>query len=163
MRALWWWLALPLLAQQAELSRIRTVYLLPMGQGLDQYLAGRLTSLGLFQVVADPKKADAVFTDRLGEAFEQRLDELFPAAPSAEESKTAGAKAPEGQTAPGAREGSIRPSTWGRGRGTIFLVDARSRAVLWSVYERPRDSSPEQVNRAAERIAARLKRDLKGK
>jgi len=162
MRALWWWLALPLLAQQAELSRVRTVYLLPMGHGLDQYLAGRLTTLGLFQVVADPKKADAVFTDRLGESFEQRLEELFPAAPAGE-SKAAESKGAEGQSAQGAREGAVRPSTWGRGRGTVFLVDARSRAVLWSVYERPRDSSPEQVHRAAERIAARLKRDLKGK
>ncbi|MGB9604423.1 MAG: hypothetical protein ACP5U2_04980 [Bryobacteraceae bacterium] len=158
-----WWLALPLFAAQfSDLSRIRTVYLLPMGQGLDQYLAGRLTRMGLFQVVTDPKKADAVFTDRLGEAFEQRMRELYPPesrqpAQGKTEEKTAE------QSNPPQREEGTRASTWGRGRGTIFLVDTRSRTVVWSVYERPRNSSPEEVERAARRIAERLMRDLKKK
>lgn len=67
----------------SELSQVRSVYLFPMANGLDQYLANRLTNMGIFQVVADPKKADAVFTDRLGAAFESRLDELYrePAPP----------------------------------------------------------------------------------
>ena len=38
-------------------------------RGLDQYLANRLTDDHIFQVVTDPKQADAVFTDRIGEAF----------------------------------------------------------------------------------------------
>lgn len=156
-----WWLVLPCLAaQHAELSRIQSVYLLPMGNGLDQYLAGRLTALGLFQVVVDPKKADAVFTDRLGEPFEQRMNELYPAPePPLEEKKQAAAES----TPAAPRQEAPRVSSWGRGRGTIFLVDTRTRAVIWSVYERPRDSSPDQVNRTAERIANRLRRDLKGK
>jgi hypothetical protein len=57
----------------AELSSVHTVYLLPMGSALDQYLANRLTSEHVFQVVTDPKLADAVFTDRIGSAFEEKL------------------------------------------------------------------------------------------
>ncbi len=159
MRGLWW-LALPLVAaQHAELGQIRSVYLFPMGNGLDQYLAGHLTNLGLFQVVADPKKADAVFTDRLGEAFEQRLNELYPLAPPAEADQPSDARSSAGPR----EESTARISSWGRGRGTVFLVNTRTRAVIWSVYERPRDSSPDQVNRAAGRIANHLKRDLRGK
>lgn len=159
MRCLWW-LALPLVAQQIEPARVQSVYLFPMGNGLDQYLAGRLARLGLFQVVADPKKADAVFTDRLGEAFEQRLNELYPIAGTQAGEKKEGAQQAAGEAK---QEAYARVSSWGRGRGTVFLVDTRTRAVIWSVYERPKDSSPGQVNRAAERIAQRLKREWKGK
>lgn len=162
-----WWLVLPLLAQQADWSRVQTVYLLPMGNGLDQYLAGHLTRLGLFQVVADPKKADAVFTDRLGEAFEQRMRELYPPPPPPKPEKAEAAEPPaeaaESKTETARQSGGAPPSSWGRGRGTIFLVDAHSRQVLWSVYQRPRDSSPDELNRTAERIAQRLKRDWKRK
>lgn len=66
---------------KAELAQVHKVYLLPMTNGMEQYLANRLTSLGVFQVVTDPKKADAIFTDRIGEAFESRQDELFPQKP----------------------------------------------------------------------------------
>ncbi len=152
-----WWFALPLAAAQApELGRVQAVYLLRMGHGLDQYLAAHLTRLGVFQVVADPAKADAVFTDHLGEAFEQRLDKLFPAGEQASQESTPA----EGQSQASFREEAPRISSWGRGRGTIFLVDARTRTVLWSAYEPPRDSSAPQVQRAARRIAERLKREL---
>lgn len=160
MKCWFWWLVLPLAAaQDPELGRVRTVYLLRMGHGLDQYLAAHLTRLGVFQVVADPARADAVFTDHLGEAFEQRLAGLSRSAEQpAKESKAA-----EGETQPTLREEAPRISGWGRGRGTIFLVDAQTRTVLWSAYEPPRDSSAPQVERAARRVAERLKRELKGK
>jgi hypothetical protein len=67
-------------APNAQIARVHTVYLLPMNNGFDQFLANRLTNLGVFQVVTDPKKADAVLTDRLGEAFESRFLELYPEA-----------------------------------------------------------------------------------
>ncbi|MCS7315479.1 MAG: hypothetical protein RMI94_09460 [Bryobacterales bacterium] len=154
------WLALPLAAaQNPELGRVQTVYLLRMGHGLDQYLAAHLTRLGVFQVVADPARADAVFTDHLGEAFEQRLSELFPPG----ERRSQESKSEEGEAQAAAREEAPRISSWGRGRGTVFLVDARTRTVLWSIYAPPRDSSAEQVQRAARRIAERLKRELRGK
>src|SRR5206468_5543117 len=61
----------------AGLSDIKTVYLLPMSSGLDQFLAVQLTTGAVLQVVTDPQKADAVFTDHLGESFEQTLADLY--------------------------------------------------------------------------------------
>src|ERR1700691_907709 len=57
-------------------STPRMVYVLPMANGLDQYLAQRLSSDHVMKVVADPKIADVVLTDRLDEAFEQKLAEI---------------------------------------------------------------------------------------
>src|SRR5678809_764458 len=50
----------------AQVFGVKTVYLLPMAGGLDQYLALQLTSGGVLQVVTDPKKADAILTDGIG-------------------------------------------------------------------------------------------------
>jgi hypothetical protein len=66
---------------KANLAQVHKVYLLPMANGMDQFLANRLTGLGVFQVVTDPKKADAIFTDRIGEAYEARQAEWFPQKP----------------------------------------------------------------------------------
>lgn len=156
-----------------ELSQVRSVYLFPMANGLDQYLANRLTNMGIFQVVADPKKADAVFTDRLGAAFESRLDELYrePAPPKppedtkkVEETK----KTEEKQEAKDVKPATPAPeparfSSFSRAKGTIFLVHTKARTILWSLYQQPKDSSPAQLDRTAQRIADRLQRDLKGK
>ena len=92
----------------AGIADVQSVYLLPMAGGLDQFLANRL--VGVFRVVTDPKLADAVFTDRLGEPFEQKLAELYPK-PDAEDVE---------------KEDKATPpvSSFGRGRGTVFLVDA---------------------------------------
>lgn len=152
-----------------ELSGVRTVYLFPMGGGLDQYLANRLTNAGVFQVVADPKKADAVFTDRLGPAFEARLAELFPEPPPppAEPAKKAEKKEAE-EAKPAAGETPTTPepprvSSFVRGKGTLFLVQPRTRAVLWSVYEKPGGTQSTDFDRAARRIIDRLQRDLNRK
>jgi hypothetical protein len=135
----------------ADLGQVHSVYLLPMANGLDQYLANRITGSGVFQVVTDPSKAEAIFTDKLGEAFEERLNELFP--PVAEKRES---QAPGGQA-----EQRMRSSTFGRGKGTIFLVDTASRIVLWSAYEPPKDSTPGQLDRTARRIVERLKTPAK--
>ncbi|MEK7406048.1 MAG: hypothetical protein AAB225_13155 [Acidobacteriota bacterium] len=147
-------------ATAADLAQVQSVYLLPMGNGLDQFLASRLTSLGLFQVVTDPKKADALFTDRLGETLEAKLNELYPPpAPPKPEKKAEEAK----EEAKPKEEATPRSPSWGSGKGNVFIVSARTRAVLWSAYERPRDSSPDEMNRTAERIVKRLQREIKGK
>ncbi len=65
-------------ARNPQLESVHTVYLLPMGNSLDQYLATRLTQTGMFQVVTDPQKADAVFTDKIGQGFEDKMTELYP-------------------------------------------------------------------------------------
>ncbi|MBM3744478.1 MAG: hypothetical protein FJW34_01620 [Acidobacteria bacterium] len=164
--------AATLLAAAAELSQVRSVYLLPMGGGLDQHLANRLTNAAVFQVVTDPKKADAVFTEHLGPVLEGRLDEWFPeppppaaeaskkAEPTKEEKKKEAAQpVVEVPTAPPV----VRSTAFGRGKGTLFLVDAKTRVVLWSIYEKPKDTQPATLDRTARRIVERLQRDLKPK
>jgi hypothetical protein len=122
-----------------------------MAGGLDQYLANRLAASGIFQVVADPKKADGIFTDALGEAFEKRLGELL--APPATDKDEA------------SKEGERRVviSTFGRGKGTIFLVQAASRNVIWSAYDPPKNTRPDELDRIARRLVERLKSPPKDK
>jgi hypothetical protein len=54
-------------------------------------------------------------------------------------------------------------SGFGRGRGTLFLVDAKSREVVWSTYEPPKDFAAKEMNHTASDIVNRLKRDLNPK
>ncbi len=152
-------------APQAQVAQVHTVYLLPMTNGLDQYLANRLTNLGVFQVVADPGKADAVLTDALGEGFENRLDTLFPQPAPEKKTGKAEGKDADKATAESAMKGdtTTRVSSLHRGKGNVFLVDSHSRAVLWSIYERPKNSTSAELDRTAERIANRIKQAMKGK
>lgn len=136
----------------ADLPAVESVYLLPMANGLDQHLANRLAASGALRVATDPKQAQAIFTERLGEAFEQRLKTLLaPAEPKPSTEKRADDTA------------IPRVSSLGRGKGTIFLVDAGTGTVLWSTYEKPRNSSPQEQDRSAQRIVDRLKAALKPK
>jgi hypothetical protein len=153
---------------KAQLANVHSVYVLPMGSGLDQHLANRITNAGLFQVVTDPKKADAVLADRIGTGLEERLAELYPE-PQAPKPQPAPAKTgeeakPETPPEIKLKEASAPPAAAsGRSKGTIFLIDPRSRVVLWSLYEQPKDTSSAELDRTAGRIVARLQRDLKGK
>ena len=54
-------------------------------------------------------------------------------------------------------------SSFGRSRGTVFLVDAKSRVVVWSVYEPAKSGTPKDMDRTANDIVSRIKRNLKGK
>jgi hypothetical protein len=156
----------------AELSGVHTVYVLSMSKGLDQYLANRLANDHLFQVVTDPKLADAFLTDRIGESLQSKLEEIFPP-PAPEKSAPAAEKKPKADKD---KESSSNPlltdtvnklanptSSFGRGKGTVFLVDAKSRQVVWSVYQLSKGSSAKELDRTASDIVSRLKRDLKGK
>ena len=151
-------------AASEGLSQVEKVYLLPMGAGLDQYLANQLTVRGVFQVVTDPKQADAILTDEIGEVFEKQLDKLYPPPPPPPPPKTeeAGEKgaatAPEEMTFPEAPE---RPrSTFSRGRGNVFLVGRQSREVVWSIYHLPKNRSAREMNKAAETIVEELQKAL---
>ncbi len=183
---------------KAELAQVRKVYLLSMTSGMDQYLANRLTGLGVFQVVTDPKKADAIFTDHLDEAFESRQAEWFPEpiAPVSEETASPAPSQPALETAtrpvtaapkpapaaaspqtvasaapdePRVTAGGLKGDTtvprlsFRRAKGTVFLVDPRSRQVLWSIYARPKNTSAVELDRTAGHIAARIRQDLKGR
>src|SRR5579872_5406458 len=79
-------------ADNAQLKHVQAVYILPMGGAMDQYLANRITRDGLFEVVTDPQKADAIITDHLGEPFQQKLDELYPPPKPVKPVKTDAAK-----------------------------------------------------------------------
>jgi hypothetical protein len=144
----------------ADLPKAHAVYVMPMSQGMDQFLANRLAGEHVFQVVSDPKLADAVLTDRIGAALNSSLDEIAPIA------KPAAAEDKDAKKDPAAMNKLDNPSlssTFGRGKGTFFLVDAKSREVLWSTFELPKDSTASQLDRTASDIVSRLIRDLKKK
>lgn len=148
------------------LAQVQSVYLLPMGNGLDQYLAQRLTRESVFSVVTDPKLADAVFTDQIGAGFERRLVELFPAPEPRQESEGKEKKkdADEEDRALSAqlkRESDFRPvSTFHRGKGNLFLVDLKSKRVIWSVYEPAKNARAKEIEKTCGRISEQLRKDL---
>jgi hypothetical protein len=235
----------------ADLTGVHTVYVMPMARGLDQYLANRISNQGVFRVVTDPKLADAVITDLIGEVFQTQLETFSPtpkaadAAPAAApETKTpaaaekaakpatpaAGDKAAKpaeavakpaepaakpGESAAKTDEPAAKPaepakapqplvakadtdpvlekvtkpaksrngdtgsvvsmftdtenkvatpiSTFGRGKGTIFLVDAKSRQIVWSTFDPSKGNRNHDLDRTASDIVSRLKKDLKQK
>jgi len=189
------------MACAADLAGVHSVYLLPMAKGMDQYLANRLTNERVFRVVTDPKLADAIFTDHLGEGFQAQLEDFSPTPKPPEPPKPAvaepAAKAgdepkakPGDEPAPpekpahadskakaagdtssspdmlGKTENTLTSPTssgFSRARGTVFLVDAKSRQVVWSIYEPPKDFEGKEMNRTASDIVSRLKKDLNPK
>ena len=56
--------------------------------------------------------------------------------------------------------GGNRTSSFGRSKGNIFVVDRNSRIVLWSVYERPKNSTPGELTKTAAKVVKHLKDDL---
>jgi hypothetical protein len=170
-----------------QLLQVKRVYILSMGSGMDQFLANQLTTTGVFEVVTDPKKADAIVTDNVGEAFQKKLDDLYPPPPKPEAAKTqAEATRPAADSdssidvgdnsasdaKPGRKNafegvdfsgGGARSSSFGRGKGNFFVVERNSRIVLWSVYERPKDSTPGELTKTASRVVKHLKEDMTGK
>jgi hypothetical protein len=156
-------------AVKPELKQVNTVYILSMTGGMDQYLANSMTTLGVFQVVADPQKADAIITDRLGEPFEQKLQELYPPPPVVkpeakdEKDKDKDKDKKDAKSADMGGGGTPHVSSFGRGKGNFFIVDRKSRNVLWSTYAPPKDTTTGELSKIAERVTKRLKNDLSGK
>jgi hypothetical protein len=164
-----------------ELHNVKHVYILAMTASMDQYLANQLAKAGIFDVVTDPKKADAIITDRVGEAFETKLDDLYPppAPPKPEKPDKAAADSSSDSAKPDSlkslRElnseklsgldlsGATRPSTMGRGKGNIFIVSRSSRSVLWSIYEPPKNNTSAELTKTAERVVKHLQEDLNPK
>jgi hypothetical protein len=163
-----------------QLHEVKRVYILAMSASMDQYLANQLTKAGVFEVVTDPKKADAIVTDRVGESFESKLDDLYPppAPPKKADDTKPAADATSDSTRPEPKSlrdinsdklagldltGASRPSTMGHGKGNIFIVDRGSRAVLWSIYEPPKNNTSGELTKTAERVVKHLQEDLNGK
>ncbi|HLK22863.1 MAG TPA: hypothetical protein VKT81_28150 [Bryobacteraceae bacterium] len=180
--------ALALLAAAApaavnpQLKQVNTVYILAMGSGMDQYLANRLTTLGVFQVVTDPQQADAIITDRLGETFETKFKELYPPPPppappapppaAKDDKDDKDSKPVTTAVSPSEKKddkdkaadtGARRVGSFNRGRGNIFIVDRKSKNVIWSVFDRPKDTTPGEMSKTAERVVKRLRDDLSDK
>ena len=172
-----------------ELLHIKTVYILPMRLGFDQYLANQLSQSGLLHVVTDPKKADGILTDHLGEAFEAKLDEINPPpkpppAPAAEAKPVAGKTTSDPTKTTDAAEGEpdTKPTvkrakstatntvgtesnpplrgSFSSGRGNVFLVDKTSRVVLWSTFEQLDSAQPANLTHIAEYVVKDLKHAL---
>jgi hypothetical protein len=123
----------------AQYAGPKTVYILPMAAGLDQYVAQWLTKDHVMQVVADPKIAEVVMTDRIGEGFELKMQQIRPTTDKKSDN---------------AAHGEFHST---KARGTIFLVDAKSHQVLWSDYQKPpRSNSDGDLNRTAEEIAKKI-------
>ena len=168
----------------AELTGVHAVYFMPMARGLDQYLANRLTNEHVFQVVTDPKLADAVFTDRIGDAFQAQMESLFPppapatappatAPPATAPASPAAAKKDSKEPKQEEPNAAVLPtdtvnklsnpalnSSFGRGKGTVFLVEAKSHLVVWSTYSPSKGTSGNEMDRTASDIVSRLKKDL---
>jgi hypothetical protein len=154
------------LAFAADLASVRAVYILPMRSGLDQYLANRLTNGGVFRVVTDPKLADAVLTDHIGESFETELEDLSPKPEPVKKVETPPKKTDDSTKPPLMIDNETKAhelphtSTFGRTHGTVFLVDQKSRQVIWSVYDPAKGSESKELDRTASDIVSRIKKDL---
>ncbi len=119
---------------------------------MDQYLANRLASEKVYLVVTDPRMADAVLTDMVGSNLEEKLEEIYPREkPKAEDGDM------KGDTQP------MRRAVFGRSKGTIFLVDVKSRSVIWSLFEGGSNTTPSGLDKTAGRIVGELKKAIKGK
>ena len=132
--------------------KTRTVYIVPMANGLDRHLASRLTSSGVVWVVLDPGNADAVLTDRVDEAFWGWANARYKSA----------SKSPNAILSDEDRSRYERPRIGGY-RGTVFLVDPRAGLVLWSTYEPTPDTSANALDQAAVHVATSLKKSLTAK
>jgi hypothetical protein len=122
----------------AGLSEIKTVYVFPMRNSLDQYLVSRLTQTHTLQVVSDPKLADAVFTDSVGPTFESAFNQ---------------------QVLDGKPDTIQMPHAFRSSRSTVFLV-SKGKRVIWSIYLAPKDATPRQLEKASNRLVASLQKDL---
>ncbi len=149
----------------ADLASVQKVYILQMSHGMDQYLANRLTTDHVFWVVTDPKDADAILTDHIGETFEKQMETLLPkpepvkkAAPPPDPDKP-------GTLLPFDPDAKLPPvrSTFGASKGTLFLVNPKSHQVLWSLYDLPKGSNSKEMDRTASDIVSRLIKDLNPK
>lgn len=129
-------------ADQTHLSsRYQTVFILTMANSLDQHLASRLTSTRVMWVVLQPASADAVLTESLDDDFWNWLEQTYPRPVAPNQ---------------GVVHRSGYPAT-ARHSGNVFLVDPRTRLVLWSAYDLPRNTSAAELERSAIRIANQLR------
>ncbi|MGA3186161.1 MAG: hypothetical protein ABSF22_03545 [Bryobacteraceae bacterium] len=144
-----------------ELADIKTVYLLPMTYSLDQFLAIRLTRGGVMQVVTDPKLADAIISDHIGAGLEESLQKLYGEKKVEPPKDDKDADGKDKVKEPAAFNGPVAGGA--RSKGAVFLLDRKTRSVLWSDYVPPKSAQAADLNRVADKIATQLEKDKKGK
>jgi hypothetical protein len=119
--------------------------------------------------------ADAILSDRIGHSFEQAFAELYPPPPPPpeKEEEKKDDKTDKAEKKPAGESSSIgaaladrpdvpaRASSFSRGRGNVFLIDRKSRRVLWSEFSRPKNSQPDEVHSTAGKLVSRLQSDLR--
>lgn len=132
--------------------KTRTVYIVSMANGLNSYIASRLTSSGVAWVVLEPERAEAVLTDRVDEAFWAWSTMHYQAA-----GKNSNIALHDVDL--------FRSEHLSRGpyRGTLFLVDPKKGLILWSMYEPTPNTNSNALDLAAAHIAASLKKSLLSK
>jgi hypothetical protein len=133
----------------AQLKDVKSVYFYPMPGGFEQHLASRMVKDHVYQVVSDPKLADAVFTDQISDSFLYKLDHINTPPPPANSS---GSMSSMNAEVPHA-------SSFSRGKGTLFLVDSKSKQIVWSTYEKPKDTLPATLNKTAKKVVEKLEID----
>jgi hypothetical protein len=131
----------------AQLKDVKSVYLYPMPGGFEQILASRIVTDHVYNVVSDPKLADAIFTDQINDFFLYKLDHIQTPPPPVNNS---------GSTSTMTADTTPHASSFTRGRGTLFLVDAKSKQVVWSIYAKPADNSSATLNKTAIKVVNQL-------
>ena len=160
--------ALPLAGADWErLGRVQKVYLWPMSDSLDQFLAEQVATEGVFDVVVDPKRAQAILTDRISSKFLEGMEELFPTPEEIAEAEPRKKKRKkltiQGQFPRGPIASERSPIySASRAEGAVFLVDVRTREVLWSTFLKGYDTTPKAMHRQARMVVMRLKKQLAG-
>ncbi len=155
-------------AQSTQPLGMRNVYFLQLPSGLEHFVANQLVKRGLLTVVTDPHLADAIFTDTLGKGFEKRMLDLYPppeppkAEPKDDKDKESKKDGDTGSAMDVKSAAAERFNSFGRGKGTIFLVDRKTNTVLWSAYARPRSGAADDLDKAARTIADRIEAAIKG-
>lgn len=141
-------------AGNPALVQNQVVYLLPMSNGFDQYLATELIKKNLVTITTDPKQATAIMTDRLGEGLELKMKEFYekPAKPVEKDKEKDKQEVKTNVLPP-------RISSFGGGKGNVYLVDTSSRKVLWSTFMMPKRTTPGELTRTAEKVTHQLRKD----
>lgn len=140
-------------AAYGQLAKATNVYILPMPGGMDQYLALWLTQERVLQVVTDPSRADVILTSRIGQNFQDTLDELYKPKPVEGDDKKSQNTIDDGFSRP-----NMQPLS--RARGTVFLVDRSTGDILWSDFEEPTTGGAKDVDKSAKRLVEDLKSQL---
>jgi hypothetical protein len=134
----------------AQLKDVKSVYFYPMPGGFEQHLASQIVRNHVYQVVSDPKLADAIFTDNISDAFLYNLDHInTPAKPATLSGSVSSMTVNEAPHA----------SSFSRGKGTLFLVDAKSKQVVWSIYKKPKNTLPATLDKTAKKVIQKLEID----